>query len=96
MFLASPAPSTIVVVSLSIVTSLAQAQALSSTLFDAVGAEATRTVAGSIKDALENVLRMRDPVTASLTRGDPRALALLEDAESVIRSTLGFSHPTTP
>jgi hypothetical protein len=73
-----------------------QAQALSSEFFDAVGAEATRTVAGSVKDALANVLRMRDPVTASLTRGDPQALALLQDAESVLRSTLGFSRPTTP
>lgn len=39
-----------------------QAQALSSKFFDAVRADATRTAAGSVKDALEKVVRMRDPV----------------------------------
>jgi hypothetical protein len=73
-----------------------QAQALSAEFSDAVGAEATRTVAGSSRDALQNVLRMRGPVTASLTLGDPQALALLQDADSVVRSTLGFSRPTAP
>jgi hypothetical protein len=73
-----------------------QAQGLSSQFFDAVQAEATRTPAGRIKDALEKILGMRDPVTASLTRGEPQALTLLRDAESLVRSALGFSRPTTP
>jgi len=73
-----------------------QAQALSSKLFDAVRAEATRTAAGTFKDALEKVVVMRDPVTASLTRGDPQALTLLRDAETLVRNALGFPRPLTP
>ena len=73
-----------------------QAQALSSKFFDAVRAEATRTAAGSFKDALEKVARMRDPVTASLTRGDAQALTLLRDAETLVRNALGFPRPATP
>jgi len=46
-----------------------QAQALSSKFFDAVRAQATRTAAASPKDALERIVRTRDAVTASLTRG---------------------------
>jgi hypothetical protein len=73
-----------------------QAQALSSKFFDAVRAEATRTAAGTFKDALEKVVPMRDPVTASLTRGDPQALTLLRDAETLVRNALGFPRPATP
>ena len=73
-----------------------QAQALSSQFFDAVRAEATRTAAGAFKDALEKVVPMRDPVTASLTRGDPQALTLLRDAEALVRSALGFPRPVAP
>jgi hypothetical protein len=73
-----------------------QAQVLSSKLFDAVRAEATRTAAGSFKDALEKIAGMRDQVTASLTRGDPQALTLLRDAETLVRDALGFPHPATP
>jgi len=73
-----------------------QAQALLSKFFDAVRAEATRTAAGSFNDALEKVDRMRDPVTASLTRGDPQALTLLRDAETLLRNALGFPGPATP
>jgi hypothetical protein len=73
-----------------------QAQALSSKLFDAVRAEATRAAAGSVKDALEKVARMRDPVTASLTRGEPQALTLLRDAETLVRNALGSPGAATP
>ena len=71
-----------------------QAQALSSAFFDAVRAEMTRT--GNFKDALEKVVGMRDPVTASLTRGDPQALTLLRDAETLVRNALGFPRSPTP
>jgi len=71
-----------------------QAQALSSAFFDAVRAEMTRT--GNFTDALEKVVGMRDPVTASLTRGDPQALTLLRDAETLVRNALGFPRPPTP
>jgi hypothetical protein len=73
-----------------------QAQPLASKFFDGVQAEATRTTAGSFKDALEKVVRMRDAITASLTRGDRQALALLREAETLIRSALGFPRPATP
>jgi len=73
-----------------------QAQALSSQFFDAVQAEATRTAAGTFKDALEKIVPMRDPVTASLTRGDPQALTFLQDAETLLRNALGFPRPATP
>jgi hypothetical protein len=71
-----------------------QAQTLSSRFFDAVRTEAAQTAAGSTKDALDKVMGMRDPVTASLTRADPQTLTLLRDAESLVRNTLGFSRPT--
>ena len=73
-----------------------QAQALSSQFFDAVRAETTRTAAGTFKDALEKAASMRDPVTASLTRGEPQALTLLQDAETLLRNALGFPRPATP
>jgi hypothetical protein len=73
-----------------------QAQALASELFDAVRAQASRAAAGSVKDTLEAIARMRDPVTASLTRGDPEAEALLRDAEAQVRGALGFPRPSQP
>jgi hypothetical protein len=73
-----------------------QAQTLSSRFFDTVRAETTRTAAAGVKEALEKVSGMRDPVTASLTRADPQALTLLRDAQSHLRNALGFSRPTTP
>jgi hypothetical protein len=73
-----------------------QAQALASKFFDGVQAEDTRTAAGSFKDALDKVVRMRDPLTASLTRADPQALPLLRDAETLVRNALGFPRPATP
>jgi hypothetical protein len=73
-----------------------QAQAFSSKFFDAVRAEATRAAAPGVKEALEKVVRMRDPVTASLTRGDPQALTLLRDAEALVRNPLALPSPATP
>jgi len=73
-----------------------QAQALSGKLFDGVRDEATQTAAGGLKDALDKVVRLRDPVTASLTRGDPEALTLVRDAETLMRGALGFLRPMTP
>ena len=74
-----------------------QAQALSSKFFDAVRAESPRTATGTFKDALDKVVPMRDPVTASLTRAATRRpLTLLQDAESQVRNALWFPRPTTP
>jgi hypothetical protein len=73
-----------------------QAQVLSSKFFDAVRGEAGQTAPGTLKDALGKVVQMRDTVTASLTRGEPQALTLLRDAETLVRSELGFPRPATP
>jgi len=74
-----------------------EAQALSSRLFDAVRAEATRTSDRSSKDMLETVARMRDPITASLTRGDPQTMALLREAELHVRNALASPRrPASP
>lgn len=73
-----------------------QAQTLASTFFDAARAEGERTPPGSFKDTLARIVQMRDPVTASLTRGDPQALTLLRDADTLLRNELGFPRPATP
>lgn len=73
-----------------------QAQTLSSAFFDAVRTEGTRTTDGSLKSALDKVARLRDPLTASLTRADPETLTLLRDAETLVRAALGFPHPARP
>jgi hypothetical protein len=73
-----------------------QAQALSSRFFDAVRVENTRTGAERFRDPLEKVVRLRDAVTASLTRGDPQALTLLRDGETLVRNALGFPRPASP
>jgi hypothetical protein len=61
-----------------------------------VRAEATRTSDRSSKDMLETVARMRDPITASLTRGDPQTMALLREAELHVRRGLGSPRPASP
>ncbi len=72
-----------------------EAQALSSKFFDAARAEAQRTSAAGSRGALEKIVQMRDAVTASLTRGDPQAMTLLRDAETLLLNELGFSRPAT-
>ena len=65
-----------------------QAQALASDAFDAAQTEATRSDTGSFRDALEQLIEMRDPITANLTRGDPQTLQQVKDAQMLLRQAL--------
>jgi hypothetical protein len=73
-----------------------QAQAQASTLFDAARAEVTRVEAGPSRAALEQVVRLRDPVTAGLARGEASTLARVEEAEALVRGALGYPRPVMP
>jgi hypothetical protein len=73
-----------------------QGQALASPLFDAVRVEATRVEAGTSRAALEQVVRLRDPLTAGLARGEPATLARVEEAEAHVRRALGYPRPVMP
>lgn len=72
-----------------------QAQQLSSRFFDHARAESGRTPQPAFRDALETVLRVRDPVTAALARADAAALEHLKQAEGRLRGSLGYPPPTT-
>jgi hypothetical protein len=73
-----------------------QAQTQASTLFDAARVEVTRVEAGPSRAALEQVVQLRDPVTAGLARGEPATLARVEEAEALVRGALGYARPLTP
>lgn len=72
-----------------------QARGLSSPFFEHVRAEAGRTTDGGIKQALESIQTLRDPVTIALTQGDPAALSHLREAERRLRVALGYPAPAT-
>ena len=69
------------------------AQALSTQFFDGVSAELARTPRAEFREALEAVARMRDAVTAGLTRGSADTLGLLNDALARLRRNGGKSAP---
>lgn len=71
-----------------------QALERSSRFFDAVREELTRVSSPDHREALESILRARDPITVSLTRGDAEAPELLRRIQVRLRSLLGY--PTTP
>lgn len=70
-----------------------QARGLSSPFFDHVRAEAGRTTDGSLKQALDSMQSLRDPVTIALTQGDASALNHLREAERRLRVVLGYPAP---
>jgi hypothetical protein len=70
-----------------------QARGLSSPFFDHVRAEAGRTMDGGVKQALESIQTLRDPVTIALTQGDAAALNHLREAERRLRAALGYPAP---
>jgi hypothetical protein len=70
-----------------------QARGLSSPFFDHARAELARTSDGAVKQALEAIQGMRDPVTVALTQGDGAALNHLRDAERRLRTALGYPVP---
>ena len=74
-----------------------QAQELSTKLFDAVRVEAGQVSrSGGLSAALEAILGMRDAVTAALTRSDPAAAEVIQQAEAKLRQGLGYAVPPRP
>jgi hypothetical protein len=71
-----------------------QAQALSSRFFDGVREEAAAASDGRSKDALAATLKLRDAVTAALTRADPAVMLTLTEIENRLRLALGY--PVAP
>ena len=70
-----------------------QARGLSSPFFEHVRAEAGRTTDAGLKQALESILAVRDPLTVALTQGDAAALGHLREAERGLRQALGYPPP---
>lgn len=74
-----------------------QAQELSTKLFDTMRTEAGQVSrVGGLAAALEGVLAMRDAVTAALTRSDPTAVDVIQQAEAKLRQGLGYAVPPRP
>ena len=70
-----------------------QARGLSSPFFEHVRAEAGRTTDAGLRQALESILAVRDPVTVALTQGDEAALRHLRESERRLRLALGYPPP---
>jgi hypothetical protein len=74
-----------------------QAQELSTKLFDTMRAESGQVSrVGGLAAALEAVLGMRDAVTAALTRSDPAAVDVIQQAEARLRQGLGYAVAPRP
>jgi len=65
------------------------AQKLSTEFFDEVRKENARTEKANVQAALGTLLELRDPVTAALTKGDPAALELLQQAMAKLHAVAG-------
>jgi hypothetical protein len=70
-----------------------QALDLSSPFFDAVRAEATGSPDSGLRDGLNEVLAMRDGVTAALAKADPTVIETLHGIELRLRRALGYAVP---
>lgn len=70
-----------------------EAQQLSSSLFDEIRAELSRTTAPPYREALQGGLNRRDTITSALATGDAAALEPLRELEKQIREVL--SAPVT-
>ena len=68
-----------------------QAQELASAFFDQVRAEAAVTIDAGARDALAEILSRRDAVTASLSKGEPGVVEVLQAIELRLRSALGYA-----
>lgn len=66
------------------------AATLSSSYFDTVRAEASRTGHPALKGALENILRTRDRVTTAIAQTDRTLAGTLKDQERTLRRALGY------
>lgn len=72
------------------------AQGLASPFFDAAREEAGRAAGTPFQGALEGISRMRDSVTAALTRGDASVEEMVRGMEMRLRSALGGSPVAAP
>jgi hypothetical protein len=70
-----------------------QALELSSPFFDAVGTEMARSAGSGLGDGLNQVLAMRDGVTAALAKADSNVVETLHGIELRLRRTLGYALP---
>lgn len=70
-----------------------QALELSTSFFDAVRAELARPGESGLADGLNEVLTMRDGVTAALAKADPTVLETLQRVELRLRRALGYALP---
>jgi type II secretory pathway component PulM len=68
-----------------------QAAGLSSSFFDSVRDEGTRTTRPEVKQLLETLQKSRDVVTTSIARADGSALAIVNAQEVTLRQALGYS-----
>jgi hypothetical protein len=73
-----------------------QARELSSVFFDAVRAETARSADSGLVDSLNQVLAMRDEVTATLAKADPAVVETLHGIEVRLRRALGYALPPEP
>jgi len=73
-----------------------QALELSTPFFDAVRAETASVADAGLRDGLNQVLAMRDAVTAALARADPTVVETLYGIELQLRRALGFTLPPEP
>jgi hypothetical protein len=69
---------------------------LSSPFFDAVRAETARPASSGLTDGLNEVLAMRDGVTAALAKADPQVVDTLHGIELRLRRALGYPLPPDP
>ena len=70
-----------------------QARNMSSPFFEHVRAESGHTTDPGLKQAMEAILALRDPVTVALTQGDAAALGHLRESERRLRQALGYPAP---
>jgi hypothetical protein len=70
-----------------------QALQLSSSFFNAVRDEPARSVSGELSNLLNEVLTMRDAVTAALAKADPSVVETLHRIELSLRRALAYPLP---
>ena len=70
-----------------------QALELSPSFFNAVRDEPARSVSGELSTLLNEVLTMRDAVTAALAKADPSVVEALHRIELRLRRALGYPPP---
>lgn len=67
-----------------------QAATLSSSFFDTVRSEASRTTQPEVTAALQDILNARDRVTTAIAGTDPALTGVLKEQERSLRRALGY------